>query len=126
MAKANQAKTTRKPRQPKVYADEQAILTKLDALSKKVGDGEYTDAQKTERSTLRGELGTLRFKRLAKTRVAKAVQMIRNIGNLGGPGYVRTPEQIATIGAMLTDEVKAVVNARGATKKEKASIEINL
>lgn len=121
-----QTKVTRKPRQPKIYADELALVTKLEALSKKVGDGEYSEAQKTERGNLRSELGALKFKRLAKTRVGKAITIIGNVGKLGGAGYTRTEEQIANVKRLLTDAVNAAVLNLGTAKKGKETLNIEI
>lgn len=119
-------KQGRKPRQPKVYADEKAITDKLEALAKKVGNGEYTDVQKAERSKLRSELGALKFKRLAKQRVGKAILQVGNVGKLGGVGYTRTEEQVANIKRLLGDAVDAAINALSATKKTKETLNIEI
>jgi len=118
--------TKRAPRQKKVYADEKAITDKLEALAKKVGSGDYTDAQKTERSNLRSSLGALKFKRLAKQRVGKAMQMIGNVGKLGGAGYTRTEEQVKNISKLLSDAVNAAVVNLGSTKKGKETLNIEI
>ena len=117
---------TRKPRQKKVYADEQALTDKLSALAKKVGNGEYSETQKNERSTLRSELGALKFKRLAKQRVGKAILQIGNVGKLGGAGYTRTEEQVNNIKKLLTDAVTAAVANLGAAKKTKETLSIEI
>lgn len=119
-------KTTRKPRQPKVYADEKAIADKLEALAKKVGNGDYSDAQKAERTKMRSELGALKFKRLAKQRVGKAIGIIGNVGKLGGAGYTRTEEQIANIKKLLTDAVNVAIANLGTTKKGKEALQIEI
>lgn len=119
-------KQTRKPRQKKVYADEQALLSKLETLAKKVGNGEYSDAQKTERSTLRAELGALKFKRLAKQRTVKAILQIGNVGKLGGAGYTRTEEQVNNIKKLLTDAMNAAVASLGTAKKSKETLNIEI
>jgi adenosylmethionine-8-amino-7-oxononanoate aminotransferase len=120
------AKTTtnRKPRQPKVYADEEAIKAKIDALTEKEN---LTDKQKEEVKTHRRELGALKFKRLAKQRGAKAVIAIRNLGKLGGAGYTRTEEQVNTLKKLLTDETNSAIAALGSVKKgEKPTIQIDI
>jgi len=114
----------RAPRQKKVYADEKAIADKLEALSNKVGSGDYTDAQKAERTKLRNELGALKFARLAKQRVGKAMQMIGNVGKLGGAGYTRTEDQVKNINKLLSDAVNAAVVNLGSTKKGKETLNI--
>jgi hypothetical protein len=119
-------KQTRKPRQPKVYADEKALTDKLEALAKKVGNGDYSDAQKTERGHLRSDLGALKFKRLAKQRVGKAMQIIGNVGKLGGAGYTRTEEQVKNISKLLTDAVNVAVANLGTAKKGKETLNIEI
>jgi alpha-ketoglutarate-dependent taurine dioxygenase len=101
-------KGKRAARQPKVHADEEAIKAKMKPLQDKE---ELTDKQKEELKALRAELGTLRFRRIAKQRVSKAVFAIRNISNLGGASYTRTAEQVETISKTLKDELnKALVS----------------
>lgn len=117
---------TRKPRQPKVYPDEQALVGKLEALDKTIGDKTPTDAQKDERKKLRSELGALKFKRLAKQRVAKCIIAIRAVGKLGGPGYTRTEEQITKIEKMLVDETAAAMSLLQRAKAEKESLVVDL
>lgn len=51
------------------------------------------------------ETKSAKFSRLASARVSKAVKSIKQIGNLAGAGYERTPEQISTIGKHLKDAV---------------------
>ena len=123
MAKAT---TKRAARQPKVYADEKALTDKLEALAKKVGSGDYTDAQKTERGNVRSELGALKFKRLAKARVVKAILQIGNVGKLGGAGYTRTEDQVNNIKKLLTDAITAAVANLGSAKKTKETLSIEI
>lgn len=122
MAKAN---STRKARQPKVYADEEKIKAEIETLAKKAGDNP-TDAQKKELKEKRASLGGLKFTRLAKQRLAKAVIAIRNVGKLGGANYTRTEEQIKSVKEYLTNETNAAIAALSATKKEKKGVEITL
>lgn len=46
-----------------------------------------------------------KFKRIAPMRVTKAIKAVSLIGNLGGSGYERTPEQVEKIGAALKEAV---------------------
>lgn len=65
--------------------------------SKKITDGSIPETKNQ------------RFVRLANSRVGRAVKMIFNIGNLGGPGYESTPEQREKISAALNDAVKGTL-----------------
>lgn len=121
-----QAKGTRKPRVPKVYADEEAIKAQIEAKKKAAGDNP-TEAQAKELTGLRQNLGALRFKRLAKQRYAKAVAALRGVAKLGGAGYTRTPEQIAKISNGLVAEYNAAMTALKSTSgKAKEEISIDL
>jgi len=59
-----------------------------------------------------------KFRRLAGMRVNNALQKIRIIGNLAGPGYSYTPEQIEKIIAALNGAI-AEVEAKFQKKIEK-------
>ena len=54
------------------------------------------------------ELKTDRFQRLALSRVSRALKVIYNIGNLGGPGYESSQEQRDKIINALTEAVTSV------------------
>lgn len=58
-----------------------------------------------------------KFARLATKRVNAALVKIRLIGNLSGPGYVHTPEQITAINAALSSAVTAAMQAFSRTAK---------
>lgn len=51
-----------------------------------------------------------RFKRVGNARLNKALDAIELVGNLTGPTYESTPEQIDTIQATLEDEVARAVD----------------
>jgi hypothetical protein len=113
-------KQTRKPRQSTIPAEEVALENKLEALTKAIGDKEPTETQKKQRAELREQMSSLRFVRMAKKRVGKAVTMIRNVGKLTGGNYRSTPEQVKKIADLLTVEVKTAIAKLETTKEKKA------
>ncbi len=115
-SKATAKQQTRKPRQPKVYADEQLIEAQITAIQEKAKGRDKTDAEKTELSTLRSKLGGLRFVRLAEFRVPKALAAIGQLAKLGTPQYTRTDEDCAAIVNTLQKAVDAVKERFAGTK----------
>lgn len=119
-------KQKRAPRQPKVYPDEQKIEQQMKPLQDKKKSGkDLTDNETEQLSSLRKELGALRFVRIAKQRGAKAVAMLENIGKLGSAQYVRTDEQVAKIKANLSNALNSAMaklapSAKGEAKKAAA------
>lgn len=53
------------------------------------------------------ETKSAKFVRLGSARVAKALKAIDQIGNLAGPGYERTPEQVTKIFAAIDTHATA-------------------
>jgi hypothetical protein len=117
-------KPTRKPRESKLSAAEKAIKDKLDTLEKQIGDKTPTDAQKETRKTLRAELAPLRFTRVAKQRLTRALKGISGLGALSGAGYESTAEQRGKIVSYLTDAVDNVKVRLEGVKAESAEIEL--
>ena len=60
-----------------------------------------------------------KFSRLASKRVTKALKAIKNVGNLAGSGYDKTPDQVKRINALLTETVAATVARFTATVEKK-------
>lgn len=120
MAKAASKTSTRKPRTPKVYANEEAVKTKIATLAKAAGD-EPSETQKEQLKALRAELGGMKFLRLAGARVGKALAIFANIGKLGTPQYKRTPAQVKFIVDALENGVAEVKARLAATSSEKAA-----
>ena len=61
-----------------------------------------------------------KFSRLATKRVNAALGKIKLIGNLAGPGYSYTPEQVEKIAGVLNEAVKFTMNRFTKTSKEHA------
>lgn len=57
------------------------------------------------------ETPDVRFRRLAKQRVPRAIKALESVGKLGGRGYTYTPEQAAKIAADLTAAAERVASA---------------
>lgn len=68
------------------------------------------------------ETKSAKFSRLASSRVSAAVKKINQVGNLSGPGYERTPEQITAIGNHLKNAVNLTL-AKFAPKEAGAAKE---
>lgn len=120
-------KATRKPRTPKVYANEEAIKAKIEGLKKIIGKGEPTEAQKDQLKAFRAELGGLKFKRLGGTRLTKALSVISGLGKLGTAQYKRNEDQVKFVVDALKKavaEVEAKLNSTTQAKTEKAQIVI--
>lgn len=62
------------------------------------------------------ESKTDKFKRLANARVNVALKRIKLIGNLAGPGYEYTPEQVKAIEDALADAVESTMAKFDKTK----------
>jgi len=75
-----------------------------------------------KKSAPEGETKSAKFSRLASARVSAAVKKISQVGNLAGPGYERTPEQITAIGNHLKNAVNLTL-AKFAPKEEGAAKE---
>lgn len=66
-----------------------------------------------------------KFRRLGKARLETALNKIRLIGNLAGPGYEYTEDQLKTINDHLTTAVGDTI-ARFQPKSKAAKVEISL
>lgn len=108
-------------RVPKVYPEEQKIETQLETYAK---IKEPTDAQKANAKTLRQDLGKLRFVRLAKQRVPKALKALDSIGKLAGSGYGNTAEQADKITKALQQKLDAVTSKLAGEKVATAAFDL--
>lgn len=72
------------------------------------------------------ETKAAKFSRLASARVSKAVKAIKQIGNLSGNGYEKTPEQITAIKSHLVQAVNSTLAKfdKNAPKEDAAEIKI--
>lgn len=86
------------------------------------------DAKRAPRQTVdrSNESKADKFKRLGNKRLNKALKAIKNIGNLSGAGYERTPDQVKTIQSKLDDAVKTTMARFTATAEKKAAVEENI
>lgn len=65
-----------------------------------------------------------RFKRLATKRMQKALNDIRLVGNLSGPGYESTPEQVNLIERALAEAVTDVIGKLHGQAAEKQAFNL--
>lgn len=65
-----------------------------------------------------------KFKGLGQKRVNAALRSIRLIGNLSGPSYESTPDQVATIKAALQDAIDRAFLRFERTKKTEESFKL--
>lgn len=71
------------------------------------GRKSLTPAEKEARKAMLASEGKdAKFVRLAKPRMTKALNAIRQIGTLSGPGYSYTPEQTAKMANALTGAIE--------------------
>lgn len=90
---------------------------------KSSGRPQLTEAEKLARKeALKSEPKDAKFTRLALPRVNKAINAIRQIGNLSGPSYAFTPEQVTKISKTLSTEIDAALEkfAKGPTAEKKS------
>lgn len=99
------AQAKRKERVSSVTPEEASIINRLAALAK---IEKKTDGQKDEAKALRAKLAPIRFVRLARQRVPRALKAVEAIGNLTGSGYMHTEEQAQKILGALDAVVERV------------------
>lgn len=85
-----------------------------------------TPAQKKERAdALKNETKAAKFVRLGVPRMTKTLNAVRQVGNLAGPGYEYTPDQVEKMKVALLEAIEETFlrfNRAGAKEKPTFSL----
>lgn len=107
----------KKAKKPALSPEETKAQATLDAFNKQHEGKTLTDDQKKHRQALKDVVGRMRFVRIANKRVPKALAVLEGIGNLSGPGYVKTDAQVKAICDALDVAVKSTRSKLSGTKE---------